>query len=77
VTCPSRERSGYKGNKIRIMAPREKYERRPFLYPGIACHRVMEDGDRFLDVDWEDGDYSSLLEIVDSCNRPLSERIRK
>jgi hypothetical protein len=34
----------------------------------------MEDGDRFLDVDWEDGDYDLLPEIVDSCNRPLSER---
>jgi hypothetical protein len=36
----------------------------------------MKDGNRFIDVD-VDGDYDSLLEIVDSYNRPLSERIPK
>jgi hypothetical protein len=48
-----------------------------FMPSGIACHRVMEDGDRFLDVDGEDGYYYLLLEIVDSCNHPLSERTPK
>jgi hypothetical protein len=32
--------------------------------------RVMKDGNRFLDVDGEDGDYDLLPEIVDSYNHP-------
>jgi hypothetical protein len=37
----------------------------------------MDDGDRFLDIDGDNGEYHSLLEIVDSYNHPLSERIPK
>jgi hypothetical protein len=43
----------------------------------LPAFRVMKDGNRFLDVDWENGDYNSLLEIVNSYNHPLSERIPK
>jgi hypothetical protein len=42
----------------------------------LPAFRVMKDSNRFIDVD-VDGDYDSLLEIVDSCNHPLSGRIPK
>jgi hypothetical protein len=40
----------------------------------LPVFRVMKDGNRFLDVDGENGDYDLLLEIVNSYNHPLSER---
>jgi hypothetical protein len=41
-----------------------------FLPSGIDCHRVMENGGRCVDLHGEDEGSHSLLEIVDSYNRP-------